>query len=492
MRLVLGHKRHMALDAAACYRALSARDHRFDGLFYVGVTTTGIYCRPICPARTPGPKRCLFFARAAEAERAGFRACFRCRPELAPGHAPVDSTPRLVRAAAARIEAGYLNEHSVDELAAALGVTARHLRRAMESALGVSPVELAQTRRLALAKQLLQDTALPLAEIAFAAGFQSVRRFNALASARFGRPPSALRAAHGNAAADGITLRLDYRAPLAWDELLGFLGGRAIPGVEVVAGGSYRRAVELGGHAGWLAVTADDGRPALRAQVSTSLAPVLMDVASRLRSLFDLDARPDAIAGALGRDRSLAPLLSARPGLRVPGAFDGFEAAVRAILGQQVSVRGATTLSGRVVERFGRPLPLSWDGPSRAFPTAAELAAAPVADVRAIGMPEKRAETIVALARAADAGDVDLSRGADPAELMDALQRIPGIGPWTAHYLAMRVARWPDAFPGGDLALRKALGVTTTRAAESRADTWRPWRAYAVMHMWSSLSSGGG
>jgi AraC family transcriptional regulator of adaptative response / DNA-3-methyladenine glycosylase II len=481
------------LDPDACYDALCARDRRFDGVFFVGVTTTGIYCRPVCPARTPGRGRCEFFRRPAEAERAGFRACFRCRPELAPGRAAVDSVSRLAAAALARIDAGELNDGSVDGLAGRLGVSARHLRRALEAELGATPIELAQTRRLALAKQLLQDTALPPAEVAFAAGFASVRRFNALVQERFGRPPSALRREAGEVAGgDAIDLRLDYRPPLDWPALLGFLRGRAVAGVEHVADdGGYTRAVALGDRLGWLRVEPDPARPALRVRVSLSLAPHLMPIVARLRGLFDLDAHPEAIAAHLRREPVLRDSIAARPGLRVPGAFDGFELAARAVLGQQVSVRAATTLCARLVARFGRPVPKLLPGLTAVFPAPAVLAGAAIADVRAIGLPEQRARTLVALAGAVAEGRLDLSLGADPERAVAALEALPGIGPWTAQYVAMRALRWPDAFPGGDLVVRRALDVTTTRAAEARTAAWRPWRAYGVLHLWSSASSGG-
>jgi AraC family transcriptional regulator, regulatory protein of adaptative response / DNA-3-methyladenine glycosylase II len=484
----------VTLDPDTCYRALRARDERFDGLFFVAVETTGIYCRPICPARTPAQARCAFFVRAAEAERAGFRACFRCRPELAPGSAPVDSVPRLVQSAVARIDAGCLNEGGVDELAAALGVTSRHLRRAMESELGLSPVDLAQTRRLALAKQLLQDTALPLTEVAFAAGFSSVRRFNALFQARFGRPPSALRRENGaGSARDCIALRLDHRSPLAWDTLLGFLAARAVPGVEAVEGGEYRRTARLGDQVGWLAVRRDERRTALRARVSLSLASKLMTVVARLRALFDLDAQPDVVAQHLRREPLLAPLVDGTPGLRVPGAFDAFETAVRAVLGQQVSVRGATTLSGRLVQRFGVRVaaPADAAGLEWLFPTPSALAGSSVEAVAAIGLPAMRARTILELARAFAEGRVELSSGAAPESVVESLVALPGIGPWTAHYIAMRALRWSDAFPAADLGVRKALGVESAKAAEERALAWRPWRAYGVMHLWNALSQGG-
>jgi AraC family transcriptional regulator of adaptative response / DNA-3-methyladenine glycosylase II len=483
----------MELDPGQCYAALAAHDARFDGVFFTGVRTTGIYCRPICPARLPAADRCEFFARAAEAERAGYRACWRCRPELAPGNAVVDAPSRLARSAWARIEAGFLNDHSLEELGRALGVTARHLRRVMEAEFGISPIELAQTRRLALAKQLLHDTRMSMVDVAFAAGFGSVRRFNALFQERFKRRPSSVRRERGNGApdADAITLRLDFRPPFDWEALLGFLRARAIPGVEAVDAGEYRRTVALDGHVGWVAVGAEPGRNRLRARVALSLAPKLMEVAARLRGLFDLDARPDVISRHLGLDPALRPLLAARPGLRVPGAFDGFELAIRAVLGQQVSVRAATTISGRLVDRFGQEVTPDRDGISRTFPPAERMAEATVAQVRKIGVPEKRARTIVALARLAAGGRLDLSPGGDPETVVAALQTVPGIGPWTAHYLALRALRWPDAFPAGDLALRRALGLDTARAAERRSLPWRPWRAYAVVHLWSAYTQRG-
>jgi AraC family transcriptional regulator of adaptative response / DNA-3-methyladenine glycosylase II len=474
------------------YRALSARDARFDGVFFVGVQTTGIYCRPVCRARTPGADRCVFFHRAAEAERGGFRACFRCRPELAPGNGPVDSVPRLVEAAMARIEAGALNEGSLDALAGELGVTGRHLRRAMAAELGVSPVELAQSRRLALAKQLLHETGLPLAEIAFASGFSSVRRFNALFQARFGGPPSSLRRARALAETDAISLRLDYRPPLDWPALVGFLGARAIPGVESVEGSVYRRSVRLGDRTGWIAVHHDPARPALRAEISLSLAGALMPLVGRLRALFDLDAHPTAIDAHLGADPTLAALVARRPGLRVPGAFDGFETAIRAVLGQQVSVRAATTVSGRLAHALGDPVETPFADVTRLFPRAEVVAGATEAAIATLGMPGARARTVLALAGAVASGSVRLDRRGDAARAMEQLEALPGVGAWTAHYVAMRALGWPDAFPASDLALRQALGGITARDALTTAEPWRPWRAYAALHLWTNLSEGAG
>ncbi len=477
------------LDPKSCYRAVRARDRRFDGTFFVGVRTTGIYCRPICPARTPARERCAFFARAAEAERAGFRACFRCRPELSPGLAPVDSLPRLVRTAAARIDAGFLNEQSVDVLASELGVTSRHLRRAMESEIGVSPVEYAQTRRLALAKQLLHDTVLPLGDVAFASGFASIRRFNALFRQRFGSAPSALRRrVPRREASDAVTLRLDYRPPLDWPTLLDFLRERAILGVETVTEDEYRRTVVLGEVKGSLTVRpAKENSSALVATVSLSLVPKLTEVVGRLRALFDLDAQPHVIAEHLRQDWMLRSLVARRPGLRVPGSFDPFEMAVRAVLGQQVSVRAATTLSGRLAGSFGR----ATGEHGVLFPSARALSRVSIESMQKIGLPRSRASTVIALARAVEEGAVDLGAASEPESFLERLQRVPGIGPWTAHYLAMRALRWPNAFPASDLGVQKALRVSTARAAEARATHWQPWRAYGVMHLWCSLSDGG-
>ncbi len=495
------------LDHDVCYRALRARDRRFDGTFFVAVHSTGIYCRPICPARPVASAGCTFYGTAVEAENGGYRACFRCRPELAPGLAPMDSTPRLVRRATAAIDRGALDERAGDDaaergveaLASALGVSSRHLRRAMEAELGVTPIAYAQSRRLALAKRLLHDTTLPLTQVAFAAGFGSVRRFNALFKKTFARPPRDVRRsrlATAGDVTDAITLRLDYRPPLAWAALLEFLAARAIPGVESIEGQEYRRTVRLGADVGWLSVRsapAGERAPALLARVSTSLVPRLATVIARLRALFDLDAQPHVIEAHLRTDRLLRPLIERAPGLRLPGVFDPFEMSVRAVLGQQVSVKGATTLCGRLVAAFGEPAALAADAPlglRALFPTAAGLAAVPAATLRAIGLPEARAATIVGLASNVSSGHIDLSGAVPPEVTVAALQKLRGIGPWTAHYLAMRALRWPDAFVAGDLGVWKALGVTTARAAEERAEAWRPWRSYAVMLLWSSLTTG--
>jgi AraC family transcriptional regulator of adaptative response / DNA-3-methyladenine glycosylase II len=459
------------LDDDACWRALRARDARFDGRFFVGVSTTGVYCRPICTARMPRRDRCSFHASAAAAEKAGFRACFRCRPELAPGNSSIDAVPRLVARALAKIAEGYLDEASVDELAAELGVSDRHLRRALEAELGVSPVELAQTRRLALAKQLLHDSALSLTTIAFASGFGSVRRFNASVLARFGRPPSALRRTR-KAGSPAIVLRLDHRPPLDFPVLLEFLGMRAIPGLERVEGDRYIRTMGEGE----VKVGFEGGR--LRAELDASLAPAIPRVVAGLRRLFDLDAEPKAIAIVLRRDPLLAPLVRRRPGLRVPGSFDPFETALRGVLGQQISVAAATTIAGRLVAHFG------------GLPTPQALAAMPIATLAGLGIPGARAQALITLADAWARGAIVCEPGSDPEQLTKALVELPGIGPWTAAYLCMRALHDPDALPASDLGLRKALGGVSPREVLRHAEAWRPWRAYAAIHLWTALGRG--
>jgi AraC family transcriptional regulator, regulatory protein of adaptative response / DNA-3-methyladenine glycosylase II len=478
----------VTLDADQCYAALVARDARFDGAFFVAVSTTGIYCRPVCTARTPGRDRCTFYRLAALAERDGFRACFRCRPELAPGGAPIDAIASLAARAIARIDAGAMNDGgSVESLATELGTSVRHLRRAVVQALGVSPVELAQSRRLALAKQLLQDTSLPITDVAFAAGFASVRRFNALFQDRFSRPPGSIRREHATTQAPELALRLDYRPPLAWDHLIGFLGGRATAGVESAEGGVYRRTVRLGERTGWVAVHKDPKRHALRAEVSLSLAGALLPLTARLRRTFDLDARPDAIASVLGRDRRLRLV----PGLRVPGAFDGFEMAVRAILGQQVSVAAATTLAGRLARAFGDSIATPFATLTHLMPSPGVLAAAGPDAIAAVGMPGARARAVHALAAAVASGQLVLDGTRPVDETLTALLALPGIGDWTAQYVAMRALAWPDAFPAGDLVLRQRLHVTKSADAERAAARWKPWRAYGVLHVWNQASGGG-
>lgn len=476
----------MELEPDACYRALSARDPRFDGVFYVGVTSTRVYCRPICPARTPGRDRCRFYPVAAAAEREGFRPCRRCRPELAPGSAPVDAVGRTARLAASRIVAGAMDERGLDDLARELGVGPRHLRRSIRRELGVSPVELAQTHRLLLAKRLLTDTSLPIIDVAFSSGFASVRRFNHLFRSRYRLAPSDLRKSTVRDVADGrIRLTLAYRPPLAWDAMLDFLRGRAVAGVEWVTGDAYLRTVDLGdGAGGWIRVEPAARGHALAVDLPIAAARGLPLLLAKLRRLFDLDAAPVAIDEHLARDAGMREDVGRTPGLRVPGAFDPFELAVRAVLGQQVSVRGATTLAGRFARAFGEPIETPFPELDRLAPSPARVAAATLDELTGLGLIRARAECVRTLAAAVSDGSLSLEPGADPVAALPRLTAIPGIGPWTAHYIAMRAWRWPDAFPHQDLVLRKALGTRTPAETLAAAESWRPWRAYAAMHLW--------
>lgn len=475
----------MSLQPASCYAALVARDRRFDGRFVVGVTTTGIYCRPICPARTPKATRCRFFGHPAQAEAEGFRACFRCRPELAPGNAPTESASRLVAAAVARIEAGALDELGVDVLARQLGVTARHLRRVMQQELGIGPVALAQSIRCAVAKQLLQDGHGRLAQVALASGFGSVRRFNAVFAERYGRAPSELvprdRALPRGA---GIVLRMGYRPPFDWSLALRYLSARVMAGVERVADGAYSRVVARGGAVGSVTVRDDPSTSTLSVEVDPALVGSTLAIAAALRRMFDLSCDPAALA-VLANDRSLAPRLAAVPGIRIFGGFDGFEIAVRAVLGQQVTVAAATTLTGRVVAALASPLPTPIDGFTHHPLQPQALVAAGVDAIARLGMPRSRAVALVGIGRAFADGLIDLSPGADPRRAEAALCELPGIGPWTASYVVLRALGDPDAFPADDLALRRVLDLPDRNSLTRRAEQWRPWRGYAAMLLWN-------
>jgi len=482
----------MELDHETCYRALKTHDRRFDGLFFVAVKTTGIYCRPVCPARTPRPDYCRFFHLSVQAEKDGFRPCLRCRPERAPGRGPIDSLPRIVGRALRLLESGFLEENSLEDLAAHLGVTSRHLRRAIQVELGVSLVDLAQTRRLALAKQLLHETELSMTDIAFASGFSSIRRFNDLFRSRFGCAPSGLRKGR-EAPRTGapIRLQLEFRPPYDWQGILEFLGPRLFSGVEVIENGLYSRTVRIGTSTGWIRVSLAGERHALKVEVSLSLARHLMSITRRIRRLFDLDAHPGDIASVLGEDPRLRPLIEATPGIRVPGSFFPFETAIRTVLGQQISVKGARTLTSRLVTLLGEPIQTTIPGLERLPIVPAALALAEPSRLQSIGLTRARTLTLVHLARAVEDGSLDLRITPAPEALYESLLSLPGIGPWSASYLAMRALGWPDAFPAGDLGLRKALGGGTPREIERLSEGWRPWRAYAAMLLWRSLFTSG-
>jgi AraC family transcriptional regulator of adaptative response / DNA-3-methyladenine glycosylase II len=474
----------MLLDSNACYRAVRARDTRFDGRFYVAVASTGIYCRPICPVRPPKRENMRFYSSAAAAEGAGFRPCLRCRPERAPGLAPVDAVSRLVGAAIAGIEEHALSSAHVGELAASLGISDRHLRRVTQAELGVSPIELAQTQRLLLAKRLLRETSLSQTEIAFASGFGSVRRFNALFKSRYGLSPRAIR---GKASgAEVLSVQLEFRPPFAWDHLLAYLRLRAIPGVEMADATHYRRTVAIDEAYGWIAVSMHKSGSALNVELSPSLTSAIGAVIARVKQLFDLGAVPDAVSALLRKDPTLAATVRRIPGLRVAGAFDGFELAVRTILGQQVSVKGASTISGRWADVFGAPIATPYPELNRISPRAESMAATAPDDVAALGMIGNRARCLVSLAKAVMERRVVLSFAANVEEQIETLMSLPGIGPWTANYIAMRALHWPDAFPSGDLMLMRAAQASQ-KQLQARAEGWRPWRAYAAHYLWQSL-----
>ena len=482
------------LDADACYRAVAAHDARFDGAFFIGVTSTGIYCRPVCRVKTPRRENCRFFAHASQAEGAGFRPCLRCRPELAPqtlAWSAQDASALLAQHAARLLDSpdAWGDEvPSVAGLAARLGVSDRHLRRVFEAELGVSPMDWLQTRRLLAAKQLLADTRLPVAQVALAAGFASLRRFNAAFAAQYRMSPTALRRDGSEAKpGDGIAVTLGYRPPYDVREMLQFLQQRGIAGVEQIDQSTHTvaRTLRLDDDTrGWIACRFEPEQHRVQVRVAESLAPQLPRVIARVRAWLDLDADPAAIHAVLGAD------FPALAGLRVPGTLDGLELAVRAVLGQQVTVAAARTLTTRLVERFGTPLATPIDGLTRLFPSPAALAAASGDELGQLGLVRQRQAAIHALAQAVSSGQIRLHAGADVAATMDALKALPGIGAWTADYIALRALRWPDAFPAGDVALQKALSPDgqrlTARAAEGRAERWRPWRAYAVIRAWHS------
>ena len=482
----------MDMDRIACYRAISTRDARFDGRLFVGVKTTGIYCRPICPARTPKFENVSFFASAAAAQESGFRPCLRCRPEISPELAFWRGTSNTVSRALALIEAGGLDDDDVEGLANRLGVGARQLRRLFHRHVGASPVTVAQTRRVLLATQLIRETSLPMTEVALAAGFNSVRRFNETFRELFGRSPVTLRHVRdrGKREAGTLSVRLAYRPPYDWDAMLSFLGHRAIPGVEVVSRDSYKRSIAFGEKSGVVTVVpADKNRVDVTVRFPDMAA--LPQIIARVRRVFDLAADPDAIGVHLSLDPILAPLVAARPGLRAPGAWDGFELAVRAIFGQQITVLAATKLLGRLVQQYGAPLPAAMrdgEGLSHLFPSPARIAGA---DVAMLGMPAARAMAVSSLAQAISADPTIFGRGASLEEAIAKLRSLPGIGEWTAQYIAMRELREPDAFLAADIGLLRAMAGADGRRPSpaqllSRAERWRPWRAYAALHLWAA------
>lgn len=484
----------MKQETKSFYKALIARDLRFDGLFFVGVTSTGIYCRPICPAKPPREVNCRFYDSPQEAEHAGFRPCLRCRPELAPGNAPVDNSQRIAHLVVQRIEEGGTDEKcALEAIAGEFELSSRQIRRIVQKELGVPPIQLLLTRRLLLAKQLLTETKLSIIEVAFASGFSSLRRFNDAFGARYRMPPTRLRmkAREFVSSVNELgtsTLLLSYRPPYDWTGMLAFLKTRELKGVELVTDSFYARTVHLGESKGWIKITQVQNKNALMLEFTHSLTPVLPALLNRIRDLFDLNARPETISRHFAEDKVVGPLVRANPGMRVPGAFNGFEMGFRAILGQQITVKAATTVAGRLVEALGLPFATPFSELNRLTPVPARIAIATIDQLAKLGIVSARCKSILALAQAQVSGNLSLSSGNhhSPQTTIERLAEFPGIGQWTANYIAMRALRWPDAFPKEDIAVRKRLGGITAKQAEEMSQAWRPWRSYAVLHIWRS------
>jgi AraC family transcriptional regulator of adaptative response / DNA-3-methyladenine glycosylase II len=484
----------MNFDSDRMWIAVEGEDPRFDGWVFVGVKTTGIYCRPSCPARTPKRENVRFFATAAAAQAAGFRACKRCRPDATPGSPDWDLRADLVGRAMRLIADGVVDREGVGGLAGRLGYTERHVHRQLMATVGAGPLALARAQRAQTARILLETTVVPITGVAFAAGFQSVRQFNATVREVFTLTPRELRArarrGDHSLQSGALSLRLPYRSPLDGDGLIAFLGLRAVPGIEEVHEGAYRRSLRLPQGSGVLELRPADGYVHARYWLDD-----LRDLAAamqRSRALLDLDSDPLSVAEALGEDALLGPLVRGAPGRRVAGHVDGHELAVRAVLGQQVSIGGARTLAGRLVSEYGQRLEHPIGAVTRLFPSIETLAAA---DPERLAMPAARRRALLGLAEALTNGDLTLDAGSDRGEARRRLLELPGIGPWTTEYIAMRAMRDPDAFLPSDLGVRHALEQLgqdgRPAAAERLSEHWRPYRAYALQHLWASLKDSG-
>ncbi len=485
------------LDRDACFRALQTRDPRFDGRFFVAVRTTGIYCRPICSARTPKPTNCSFYPSALAAQGAGFRPCLLCRPEISPDLASSRGTSNTVLRALDLLAEGALDgdENRLEAFAGRLGVGERQLRRLFVQHLGASPIAVAQTRRFLFAKQLIHDTRLPMTEVAMAAGYGSIRRFNSTFQMLYGRPPRELRRSHKEdlpaASHEGVTLRIGYSPPYHWDAILNFLAARAIPGIEVAEHASYRRTIQHEGVHGWLEVTHNPVPRQLIVHVRFPCVRALSDIVCRVRRVFDTGADMETIERHLAADPIFARLVAFRPGLRTPGGWDGFELGIRAILGQQVTLKAARLLAGKLSEKFGEPVNTGDPRLSRAFPTAERLAEA---DLASIGIPRSRAAALNSLASAAAADPRFFARAGSLEEAVTRFRALRGVGEWTAQYIALRALREPDAFPASDLVLLHSASREFGRPLGPKelldlAEPWRPWRAYAAQHLWANYAS---
>jgi AraC family transcriptional regulator of adaptative response / DNA-3-methyladenine glycosylase II len=464
--------------------ARQTRDPRFDGRFFIGVRTTGVYCRPVCPVKMPQARNVTFFKTAAAATEAGFRPCLRCRPEASPGTPAWSGTSTTVSRALRLIGEGALDDSSIEVLSDRLGVTSRHLGRLFQKHLGASPITIAQTRRLQFAKKLVDETNLDMTSIAYSSGYGSVRRFNDHFRKVYDRSPGSLRKKQKPGRDGAFTIRLSYREPYDFAGILSFLSLRAIPGVESVTASHYKRTIQVDAEVGQISVSNDENKHSLCCRIDLGNSRPLILIVERIRRLFDLNALPQDIQCHLERDPSLAKLMKTNPGQRLPGAWDGFEIAVRAIVGQQISVKGATTVMGRIAEKYGD---LTEYG--TVFPGPASLSKIDPVD---LPMPGNRARAIKMMAQAILDGELNLGIETDTATLVEQLIAIKGIGPWTAQYVAMRALNDPDAFLHGDLVLLKVakekMGINSEKELLARAETWRPWRAYAGMHLWRNAN----
>ncbi|MDR3447817.1 MULTISPECIES: DNA-3-methyladenine glycosylase 2 [unclassified Dyella] len=478
------------LDTHTCEQARLSRDARFDGLFFTAVTSTRIYCRPVCPAPPPKPQNVRYYGSAAAAEAAGFRPCLRCRPELSPGNDAWQRGDHVIARTLKLMDSGAFDECSVEAMAERVGLGSRQLRRLFVERLGAPPISVHTTRRLLFAKQLLTETTMPVTEVALASGFGSLRRFNAAFLQSNRMAPRDLRRHPTTATGDAITLRLGYRPPYDFEAILAFLRGRALPGVEHVDEHSYSRVFGTPEAPGWLRLSEWPGREhALRLELHCPQPAQMLGVVNKLRRMFDLDASPQSIGDVLKESAVLRPMLRKRPGLRLPGGWDGFEIAVRAILGQQVSVAAARTLATRIVQKFGTPVISPVPELQRLFPGPELLVDA---DLRSIGLITARAATVRGMAQALLDGRIDFRSEQPLEEFVERWVALPGIGEWTAHYMAMRALSHPDAFPAADLILRRVAAGNgpelSTKALTSLAENWRPWRAYSVMYLWRSAT----
>ncbi len=485
----------MLLDDNACSAALCAHDVRFDGRFFVGVSSTGIYCRPVCRVRLPRKENCTFFISAAAAEAAGYRPCLRCRPELAPGLAPVDSVSRLAKRAVLSMEENFWAARTISDLADTLEITDRHLRRVFFSEYGVSPVQYLQTQRLLLAKNLLTDTQISMTDVAMISGFGSIRRFNDLFKNHYRLTPNRFRKVGSSMPENRgrITLFLGYRPPYAWDKLISFLAARAVPGVESVVENTYRRTVVIKKaetlYYGWVSISNIPKKAVLSVTLALSLLPVLSQVLAKIKYLFDVTCRPMEIFEKLMTMNKLSPDMCV-PGIRVPGCFDPFEMSVRSVLGQQITVKAARTLAARFAAAFGEKIVTPFAELAFTFPQSDRIYALgiPIENhLGPLGIIGTRARSIFALAEALETGAIVFSHGADPEQEMEKLLKLPGLGPWTVQYIAMRVLGWPDAFLSTDYGVKKALSHMTPPEILTLSQAWSPWRSYATITLWNFL-----